>query len=93
MIAVHAGDTAASPLNTGAFASRTLIAAAGAIEEAARLMREKILLIAAHVLGEDDPDTLEVSGRSVVDRADSDRSVPLSEVHTVAIVGQGLPPE
>ena len=32
---VHAGDTGASPLNTGAFASRTMIAAAGAIEEAA----------------------------------------------------------
>lgn len=91
-IAVHAGDTGASPLNTGAFASRTLIAAAGAIEEAARLMREKILRIAAYALGVEDPTTLDVSGRSVVDRAHPERSMPLSEVHMIAIVGQGLPP-
>ncbi|MCW2983019.1 MAG: aldehyde oxidase, partial [Conexibacter sp.] len=35
-IKVHAGDTASSPLNTGAFATRTMIAAAGALEKASR---------------------------------------------------------
>src|SRR5690606_38105178 len=31
IIRVHSGDTASTPLNTGAFASSTMIAAAGAI--------------------------------------------------------------
>ena len=61
---VHAGDSAASPLNTGAFASRTLIAAAGAIREAADALRGKTLRIAAMVL-QSTPEALEVSGRVV----------------------------
>ncbi len=49
-IRVHAGDTAASPLNTGGFASRTLIAAAGALRQAGEELRAKILRIAAFAL-------------------------------------------
>jgi carbon-monoxide dehydrogenase large subunit len=90
-VRVHAGDTGASPLNTGAFASRTMIAAAGAVDVAARQLREKTLRIAAHVLDVDDPGMLEVSGSVVVHRADPDISVPLAVVHTKAINGQGLP--
>jgi carbon-monoxide dehydrogenase large subunit len=50
-VKVHAGDTASSPLNTGAFASRTMIAAAGALKEAGEALRDKTLRIAAGILG------------------------------------------
>jgi carbon-monoxide dehydrogenase large subunit len=91
-IRIHAGDTGASPLNTGAFASRTMIAAAGAIEAAAAPLREKTLRIAAHLLEAGDPAELEVAGRVVRRRDDPDTAVELATVHAVAITGQGLPP-
>ena len=89
-IAIHAGDSAASPLNTGAFASRTLIAAAGAIREAAGALRGKTLRIAAMVL-QSTPGALEVRGDAVRVRDAPGRSVPLADVFTRAIVGQGIP--
>lgn len=90
-ITVHAGDTAASPINTGAFASRTLIAAAGAIEAACADLRPKALRIAAHMLGIDDPDTLGIDGTAIVSLDDPGTAVSLADVFTVAIIGQGLP--
>jgi carbon-monoxide dehydrogenase large subunit len=90
-VRVHAGDTGASPLNTGAFASRTLIAAAGAIAGAGTELRAKTLRIAAHIAGVDDAQKLFVDGSAVRHRDDSDVEVPLSDVFTRAIVGQGLP--
>ena len=92
-IRVHAGDTGASPLNTGAFASRTLIAGAGAIREAAAELRAKTLRIAAMRLEVDDPETLEIDGAVVVSREDPGLSVTLAEVHVAAITGQGIPAE
>ena len=89
-VRIHAGDSAASPLNTGAFASRTLIAAAGAIREAAGALREKTLRIAAMVL-QSAPDALEVSGRVVRVRDAPGRAVPLADIFTRAIIGQGIP--
>ena len=89
-IHIHAGDTAASPLNTGAFASRTLIAAAGAILEAAETMRGKILRIAAWIL-DCAPDTLTIDGDAVRFREGSNQSVPLSDIFFRAIIGQGIP--
>lgn len=90
-IRIHAGDTGSSPLNTGAFASRTMIAAAGAIEAAATPLRDKTLRIAAHMLDVDDVDDLEIAGRVVRRRDDDDVAVELAAVHSVAITGQGLP--
>lgn len=90
-VRVHAGDTATSPLNTGAFASRTLIAASGALAAAAEEVRTKTLAIAAHALEVDDPRTLDVEGRDVVDRLDPERRVTLADVHTRALRGQGIP--
>lgn len=87
---VHTGDTAASPLNTGAFASRTMIAAAGAIELAAERFRTKALRIAAFMLGTDDND-LEFMESEIRSTLDPDLAVTLERVFTVAIVGQGLP--
>ena len=89
-IRIHAGDSASSPLNTGAFASRTLIAAAGAIREAADELRDKTLRIAAMVL-QSARETLEVSGRVVRVRDEPGRALPLSDIFTRAIIGQGIP--
>lgn len=90
IIRVHSGDTAASPLNTGSFASRTMIAAAGAIQEAGTALRAKIVRIAALAL-ECPEAELTLEGRQVRHRTDSERSIPLSQVFTRAIVGQGIP--
>jgi len=88
-VRVHAGDTAASPLNTGGFASRTLIAAAGAIEEACVELRRKTLRIAAHML-DVDGDRLTIDGDKVRG-IDDDVSLPLDVLFGVAIIGQGIP--
>ena len=90
MIHIHAGDTASSPLNTGAFASRTLIAAAGAIREAAQILHDKTLRIAASAL-ETVPGELEISGRVVRLRQDTGRSIALANIFSRAIIGQGIP--
>jgi aerobic carbon-monoxide dehydrogenase large subunit len=90
-VSVHTGDTGASPLNTGSFASRTVIAAAGAIREACTLLRDKAVRIAAHMLQVDGTAGLEVRGGRVQDRVDPARGVALAEVFTRAILGQGLP--
>jgi aerobic carbon-monoxide dehydrogenase large subunit len=90
-IRVHVGDTGTSPLNTGAFASRTMIAAAGALAAAAREVREKTLRIAAHALELEDGGALEIAGRDVVDRDDRARRIALADVHTRALNGQGIP--
>ena len=90
LIHIHAGDTAASPLNTGAFASRTLIAAAGAIREAAQTLHDKTLRIAALAL-ETEPSELEISGRAVRLRQDTGRSISLADIFSRAIIGQGIP--
>ena len=91
-ITVHAGDTSISPLNTGAFASRTLIAAAGAIEEAATSFRNKILRIAAWAL-DAKTESLEINGDYVTFHHDSNKKIALSEIFYRAIIGQGIPPE
>jgi carbon-monoxide dehydrogenase large subunit len=91
-VRVHAGDTGNSPLNTGAFASRTMIAAAGALREASLGFREKALRIAAFRLEVDDPAELDVVDDAVVHRDDPTLRLALFEVFSIAITGQGLPP-
>jgi carbon-monoxide dehydrogenase large subunit len=91
-ITVHAGDTGNSPLNTGAFASRTVIAAAGALLAAGDRLLAKTLRIAAYLLDVDDPARLEVVDTLVRHRDVDALSIPLSTVFTRAILGQGLPP-
>lgn len=89
-IRVHAGDTAASPLNTGAFASRTLIAAAGAIKQAGEAFRAKLLKIAAMAL-QADAGALTVAGDRVTRIDDPAVAMPLADVFKRAIAGQGMP--
>ena len=91
-ITVHAGDTSISPLNTGAFASRTLIAAAGAIEEAATSFRNKVLRIAAWIMDEK-IESLDINGDYVTIHRDSNKKIALSEIFYRAIIGQGIPPK
>ena len=90
-VTVHAGDTAAAPLNTGSFASRTVIAAAGALLDACARLRAKTLRIAAYLLGVADPGQLDIIGRAVQHREDLTLMVPLASVFQRAILGQGLP--
>jgi carbon-monoxide dehydrogenase large subunit len=92
-IRVHAGDTGATPLNTGAFASRTMIAAAGALKQASERLRDKALRIAAFRLGREGVDGLAIDGDVVRDADDPSRSIPLADVFAAAIVGQGIPAE
>jgi carbon-monoxide dehydrogenase large subunit len=91
-VRVHVGDTAASPLNTGGFASRTLIAAAGALQQAGGELRDKILRIAAFMLEADDPAEVVIDGDRARLRDDPERSVSLADVHDRAILNQGMPP-
>lgn len=90
-VRVHSGDTTTSPLNTGAFASRTMIAAAGALRDAARSLADKTLRIAGGRL-ERPVEDIEIVGTVVRDRMNHTVSVPLAQVFTAAIIGQGLPP-
>ena len=90
-VKVHAGDTMASPLNTGAFASRTMIAAAGALREAAEALAAKTLRLAAWRL-ETDVAQLEIAGSVVRHREDPSVQVALAEIFTTAITGQGIAP-
>jgi carbon-monoxide dehydrogenase large subunit len=91
-IRVHAGDTDASPLNTGGFASRTLIAAAGALKHAGDELRAKIMRIGAFALGADGAGEVEIADGSVRLRDDPSVSIALGDVHTRAIINQGMPP-
>jgi carbon-monoxide dehydrogenase large subunit len=90
-VRVHTGDTGASPINTGSFASRTVIAAAGALLDACARLREKTLRIAAHMLDVTDPQALDIVGQTVQHREDLTLMVPLASVFERAILGQGLP--
>lgn len=89
-VRVHTGDTAASPLNTGSFASRTLIAAAGALRDAALPFREKTLRLGAYALDIPVEDAV-IDGRVVCHRDDASCRLPLAQVFTRAITGQGIP--
>lgn len=90
-VTVHAGDTGASPLNTGGFASRTVIAATGALLEAAGRLHDKILRIAAWGI-DAAPGDLEIADDVVRVRAYPKRAVPTIVVFQRAILGELLPP-
>jgi aerobic carbon-monoxide dehydrogenase large subunit len=90
-VRVHTGDTGASPINTGSFASRTVIAAAGALLDACVRLRDKTLRIAAYMLDVPDPESLSIVGQAVQHREDLTLMVPLPAVFERAILGQGLP--
>lgn len=89
-IRVHAGDSLNAPYNTGSFASRTLIAGAGAISAAGTEIRAKAIRVAAHML-EVEPERLDVADGVVRALDDPGVQIPLAEVATNAIFGHVLP--
>jgi aerobic carbon-monoxide dehydrogenase large subunit len=89
IVRVHAGDTAASPLNTGSFASRTLIAAAGALREAGLEFRMKTLRLGAAILRVAVEDVT-LGGTAVHRISAPQSSVPLAQIFRQAITGQDI---
>ena len=87
-VRVFAGDTHGTPVNTGSFASRTLIAGSGAIERAGREVREKALRVAAHMLGVP-VETLELED-SVITSTDGP-SITFEEVALNAFYAHRMP--
>jgi carbon-monoxide dehydrogenase large subunit len=78
---VH-GDTDRTPYGWGTFASRSLVISGGASMLAARKIREKLLLIASHVLEAATEDIVLESGIAKV--SGTDRSVPISTLARAA---------
>jgi aerobic carbon-monoxide dehydrogenase large subunit len=97
--AIHVidGDTAASPLGLGAFASRQAVTAGNAVYRAAQIVAEKIKMAAAALL-EASPDDMELAGGVVrvkgvpgMKRSIAEIAHALSGVPGFALPG-GLPP-
>jgi carbon-monoxide dehydrogenase large subunit len=78
---VH-GDTDRTPYGWGTFASRSLVISGGASMLAARKIREKLLLMASHVLEAAIEDIVLESGIAKV--SGTDRSVPISTLARAA---------
>lgn len=92
-ITVHAGDTGSSPINTGGFASRTVVAAAAAIEIAGRGFSAKVRRLAAFALDIEDPEDLVIDGGDVRSIDRQEVRIPLQDVFRRAILGRGIPPD
>ncbi|MEP9353894.1 xanthine dehydrogenase family protein molybdopterin-binding subunit [Xanthobacter sp. KR7-65] len=78
-VRVIAGDTAASPLGLGAFASRQAVTAGNAVHLAAEQVRAKILRVASAWLNAA-PDELELDDGVVRVASDRERSCPVSRI-------------
>jgi len=82
-VTVTLGDTDATPFGLGAFASRQAVIGGGAVTRAARVVREKILGIAAHLLEAAREDLAIADGRVFVKGVQS-RAITLVDVARVA---------
>jgi carbon-monoxide dehydrogenase large subunit len=82
-VTVVLGDTDATPFGLGAFASRQAVIGGGAAMRAARALREKVTLIAAHLL-EAAREDLEVADGRVGVRGLPGRTLPVAEIARVA---------
>jgi carbon-monoxide dehydrogenase large subunit len=93
-VAVTTGDTDAIAFGIGTFASRTGAVASGAAVGASRLVREKAVAAAAHLLEAAQDDLVYADGRIHVRGAPS-RAVGLAEVagFLAGIPGRALPPD
>jgi carbon-monoxide dehydrogenase large subunit len=87
-----AGDTSATPFGTGTAGSRSAVFAGGAAKQAASIVRDKVLQIAAHML-EANPADLEIVDSVISVRGTPASSVSLVQVATAAyIMPDQLPP-
>ena len=89
-VTLHPGDSRDTPYSVGGFASRTMIAGAGAIQKAATSIRDKMLRIAAPMLGAP-AEALEVAAGAVRRRSDPSVQAPIAAVAEAALVGHPLP--
>jgi carbon-monoxide dehydrogenase large subunit len=91
-VRVVLGDTDATPFGLGAFASRQAVIGGGAVVSAARVVRDKALGIAAHLL-EAAADDLELADGRIAVKGAPGREVTLLEVARVAhLETHRLPP-
>jgi carbon-monoxide dehydrogenase large subunit len=90
-VSVIHGDSALVPFGIGGFASRGAMVAGGAVLEASRKVRAKMLALAAHLL-EAHPDDLVLDGGRVSVRGASGRARAFRELARAAAPGQPLPP-
>jgi carbon-monoxide dehydrogenase large subunit len=82
-VAVMLGDTDVTPFGLGAFASRQAVIGGGAVSRAARVVRDKILGIAAHLL-EAAPADLAIADGGVFVRGVQSRAITLVDIARVA---------
>jgi len=80
---VYEGDTAAIPYGAGTFASRTAVVAGSAVLVASEKVREKIALLAAHLLEAAAADIELVEGAAQV-RGSPQRSISLAQLAKLA---------
>lgn len=83
-VLVEEGDTQHAPYGFGAWASRGTVTTGGACIKASRKMRDKALLIAAHILKEA-PEDLEMRESNIFSKARPERSVSFREVADTAL--------
>jgi carbon-monoxide dehydrogenase large subunit len=86
-VVVTHGDTAATPFGLGSWGSRGALVATGATLEAARQVREKIALVAAHVL-EASPADIRIDDGRVSVAGGGGRTLTLAEVARAAWTGR-----
>jgi aerobic carbon-monoxide dehydrogenase large subunit len=92
-VQIHMGDTTLSLFGFGAFASRQAVIGGGAALRAASAMKEKVFLIASHLL-ETSPENLEMEYGQIMDRDHPEKIITLEEVAEVAYLKSHLlPPE
>jgi len=83
-ISVRHGDTSLSPFGMGTIASRSIVMAGGAVANATRLLREKILKVGAHLLQCDVADVCCRGGKVVGKVPGKSGEVGIEEIARVA---------
>ena len=92
-VTIIEGDTERCPYGSGSFASRSMVVSGGALILAARRVREKIAVIAAHML-EAAPEDLAIERGTIAVRGTPSRALTLADVAGLAYrpAGGTLPP-
>src|SRR5206468_9228410 len=92
-VTIIEGDTERCPYGSGSFASRSMVVSGGALILAARRVREKIAVIAAHML-EAAPQDLAIERGTIAVRGTPGRALTLADVAGLAYrpAGGTLPP-
>ncbi|AIJ26128.1 xanthine dehydrogenase family protein molybdopterin-binding subunit [Amycolatopsis methanolica] len=85
-VIVRAGDTAVVPYGCGTFASRSAVTAGSAVLVASRRLRERIVAIAATILGAP-RETLELADSTVFVADEPDRMVTFAQIAAAAAPG------